>query len=239
MFLHGKAIITAINVVWNNSTAYDVDTIAYYVTDGVVYKCIIPITGSPPYPAPPSDTVHWEATAIIPVRTSTVGGVTINNCQPNGAPRNSFGAFRLEGVTQISIVGCPCFPGSNAPGTGMTFTSFVVSDGGQTPLSADPITGGVLGYTQDITITGGQATVQASSALYYGATIYAFQFDGIGVRNVSCINVGVDVTTPNANLVTLTDSGTGMAEYSNGITIMYGNNAGRVNIQDATGNHSL
>jgi hypothetical protein len=59
------------------------------------------------------------------------------------------------------------------------------------------------------------------------------------VGYVTVQNVGVDVLSPNANLVTLTNSGTGVAAYSNGITILYGNNAGRINAQDSTGNHSL
>lgn len=155
---------------------------------------------------------------------SNVAGITLNNCRPNGGPRDTFGCFRLEGCVTVTVDGCRMHPGNNSPpGTGLTFNSIVVTDGGQTS-----------GRTQDIYITGGVATQRLASAQYSAATIYAFTFIGANVHNVSAVNVGVDVTSTNANVAQLLSTSTGAAALSNGITVLYSNNAGRLTLIDST-----
>ncbi len=152
---------------------------------------------------------------------SSCKNITVSNCRPNGGPRDAFGCIRLEGVTTVSVDGCRMFPGNNSPpGTGVTFNSVVVSDGGQAQK------------TQDISITGGIATNKNSTALYPSATIQAFVFDGANVHNVSVQNVGVDAASTVASFVN-------SAVAANGITVMYANNAGRVTLIDSTGTHNL
>ncbi len=115
--------------------------------------------------------------------------ITLNNCRPNGGPRDNFGCFRLEGVTTVSIDGPRMYPGSGSPkpGTGKIFNSIVISDGGQTY------------YTEDIAITGGVLTHKNSSALYSGAArINAVQFDGVNVKNVRVTGCGADLSSANA-----------------------------------------
>ncbi len=147
--------------------------------------------------------------------------ISISNCRPNGGPRDEFGAFRFEGVTTATLDGLRAFPGNNAPpATGVTFNTVVVSDGGQAQK------------TQDISITGGTATNKNSTALYTGATIQAFVFDGANVHNVSVQNVGVDATQTVASFIN-------SAAAANGITVMYADNAGRVQLIDSTGTHAL
>lgn len=147
--------------------------------------------------------------------------ITVTDCRPNGGPRDEFGAFRVEGMSEAYFTGCHCFPGNNnPPGTGVTFSAFVISDGGQ------------ANKTQDVSITGGQATTKNSSALYPAATIVAFTFDGANVHNCSVMNCGVDAAQ---TVVSLLNG----AVASNGLTVMYGNNAGRVALFDSTGTHNL
>jgi hypothetical protein len=157
---------------------------------------------------------------------STCKGITLVNCRPNGGPRDTFGAFRIEGCNLIVLDSCQAFPGNNnPPGTGLEFDSVVISDGGQT------------NNTQDITITGGTYTNKNSTGLYGSATIVAFTFDGANVHNVSVVNAGVNASSTVAQFVNR--SGTGSAAASNGITVLYGNNAGRITVIDSTGTHNL
>lgn len=152
---------------------------------------------------------------------ATVGGISLENCRPNGGPRDDFGCFRLEGCHLVTIDGMRTFPGdNNPPGTGATFNTVVICDGGQ------------AFNTQDIAITGGSATNKNSSGLYPAATIQAFVFDGANVRNVSIQNVGVDAAKTVASFVN-------SAAAANGITVMYADNAGRVQLIDSTGTHAL
>ncbi len=152
---------------------------------------------------------------------ATVGGISLENCRPNGGPRDDFGCFRLEGCHLVTIDGMRTFPGdNNPPGTGVTFNSVVICDGGQ------------AFNTQDIAITGGSATNKNSSGLYPSATIQAFVFDGANVKNVSIMNVGVDASKTVASFVN-------SAAAANGITVMYADNAGRVQLIDSTGTHAL
>lgn len=150
-----------------------------------------------------------------------VAGVSLTSCRPNGGPRDDFGAFRIEGAETIFISNCDAFPGNNFPGTGgHQFNTYVISDGGQAQK------------TLDITITGGSATNRNSTALYPLDTRCAFTFDGPNVQSVSVVNVGVDASQPVAQFIN-------SAAASNGITVMYGNNAGRVTLIDSTGTHNL
>lgn len=152
------------------------------------------------------------------VYNSNVSLIYVNACGPNGGPRDEFGAFRLEGVTSITINDCACFPtDNNPPGTGKTFNSLVISDGGQAY------------YTQDISITGGTYTVPYSSSLFPSASIYAFVFDGANVRRVNIAGVGVDTLNTNAYVSSLING----AVISNGISVVYSNNSGFLNIGNA------
>ena len=152
---------------------------------------------------------------------ATCHQITLSNCRPNGGPRDNFGCFRFEGCTTVSVDGCRAFPGdNNPPGTGKTFSTFVISDGGQAQK------------TQDITITGGSATNKHSSGLYPSATMVAVTFDGPNVHNCSVVNCGVDAAQ---TVVSLLNS----AVASNGLTVLYGNNAGRLTLFDSTGTHNL
>lgn len=147
---------------------------------------------------------------------STCGALTISACRPNGGPRDAFGCVRLEGVNIVTIDGFRSFPG----GPGTVFNTFVICDGGQ----ANP--------TQDISITGGVASNKNSSALYPGTTICAFTFDGTNVKNVCVANVAVDASKTVAQFLN-------GASAANGLTVMYGDNAGRVTLIDSTGTHNL
>ena len=149
------------------------------------------------------------------VYNSNVSLIYVNACGPNGGPRDEFGAFRLEGVTSITINDCACFPtDNNPPGTGKTFNSLVISDGGQAY------------YTQDISITGGTYTVPYSSTLFPSASIYAFVFDGSRVRRVNISGVGIDTINANAYVSSLING----ASISNGISVVYSNSSGALNI---------
>ena len=145
---------------------------------------------------------------------SSVGSVSLVNVRPNGAPRGTFGGIRLEGVVCITVEAPRFFPGTNAPGTGLTFSTLVISDGGQTQ------------NTQDIIVTGGSLTNKHSSGLYPSATIQAVVIDGSFVHNVSIANVGVDASKTVMSLIN-------SAALSNGITMIYGNNAGRMFLIDS------
>jgi pectate lyase-like protein len=141
--------------------------------------------------------------------------ITLVNVRPNGGPRDTFGCYRLEGVTTIVADSCRAFPG----GTGECDT-WVISDGGQ------------AFNTQDILITGGSATNKNSTGIWPGSTFVAFTFDGVNVHNVSIVNCGVDTAQTVAQLVNR--SGTGTASLANGLTVLYGNNAGRLNLIDSS-----
>ena len=108
----------------------------------------------------------------------------------------------------------------------------MVSDGGQVNGQLNPLSGQPYGYTEDIIIRGGSITNKLSSSLYPSAVICAFTFDGANVRNVSIMNTGVDASQVVAQLVNR--SGTGTASLANGLTVMYGNNAGRINLIDSS-----
>lgn len=152
---------------------------------------------------------------------SSCGNISITGCRPNGGPRDAFGCVHLEGVSLVTIDGFRAFPGlAPIPGTGLTFNTFVISDGGQ----ANP--------TQDISITGGSATNKHSSGLFSAATIQAFVFDGANVKNVSVWNVGVDASKTVASFIN-------SAAATNGITVGYADNAGRFQLIDSTGTHAL
>lgn len=147
------------------------------------------------------------------VYNSNVSLIYVNACGPNGGPRDEFGAFRLEGVTSITINDCACFPtDNNPPGTGKTFNSLVISDGGQSY------------YTQDISITGGTYTVPYSSSLFPSASIYAFVFDGANVRRVNIAGVGVDTLYSNAYVSSFINGAT----VSNGIALLYSDKNGNL-----------
>jgi hypothetical protein len=151
---------------------------------------------------------------------SSLHAITLNNCKPNGGPRDELGCFHIEGVTFLTMDGCRAFPGNNnPPAAGITFTSVLISDGGQ------------AFKTQDITITGGNFTNKNSSALYPGATIIAFQLDGSNVYGTSIQNPGVDTAKTVYSLVN-------GATCANDNVIQY-KNAGRWRVVDTTGTHDL
>lgn len=152
----------------------------------------------------------------------TTGGFEITNVSPNGGPRDDFGAIRFEGTADITMVGGHCFPG-NVALAGSTFYSIVICDGAQS------------GETKDIRITGTVATIKASSDLYSTSTFYAFLFDGAKVKRVSGVNLGIDTVSGNANVASFINS----AAASNGITLMYADGVGRVQLLDSTGTHAL
>jgi len=152
--------------------------------------------------------------------SSSVGGIVITACGPNGGPRDNFGAFRFEGISGIVMNNCFCFPGDNVtPGTGKTFNSVVISDGGQTY------------YTQDVVINGGIYTGLQSSTLYSAASIYGFVFDGANVRKVSVNGVGLDTYSTNAYPSNFINS----AVKTNGISLSYGDELGNVILECAAG----
>ena len=162
---------------------------------------------------------------------STCETLTFANCRPNGGPRDTFGCIRLEGVNAVAVSNSMMFPvlngisGSPNFGSGLTFYSYVITDGGQ------------AANTQDISITGGIASNQDSSSLNTSCTaIYAFTIAGANVHNVQIANVGVDVTNGFAHCLQLLSTGTGAAVCSNGITCLFNNNAGRLNLIDSTRN---
>ena len=162
-----------------------------------------------------------QATNVLgtTVYNSNVSLIYVNASGPNGGPRDEFGAFRLEGVTSITLNDCVCFPGNNnPPGTGKTFNSLVISDGGQSY------------YTQDISVTGGTYTVPYSSILYPSASIYAFVFDGSRVKRVNISGVGIDTTYSNAYVSSFVN---GAATY-NGISVVYMDSAGQMNLGNAS-----
>ncbi len=145
----------------------------------------------------------------------------MTNCRPNGGPRDEFGCHRIEGAVEITMDGCTAFPGdNNPPGTGATFNSVVISDGGQ-PYQ-----------THDICITGGQYTTKLSTVLYPAATIRAFVFDGANVHNVTVVNPSVDAAITVAQFVN-------GAVTTNGITVMYSNEAGKMVMIDSDGTNVL
>ena len=155
---------------------------------------------------------------------STCQGITIANVRPNGGPCDSFGGIRLEACVGVSVDNPRMHPGNNSPpGTGATFYSVVITDGGQT-----------TGRCQDISVTGGILTYPLSSAQYSSATIVAVVLQGANVYNVSIVNCGVDATSGNAAVMALQATGTGTAALANGITMLYANNAGRLTLIDST-----
>jgi hypothetical protein len=161
-------------------------------------------------------------TALGPiVYESNVSSITITACSPNGGPRDTFGGFRLEGVTGITLANCFCSPGNDlftsTAGAGKTYNSVVISDGGQTY------------FTQDINITGGQFTDPTRSTFFNLAAMRAFVFDGPNVRRVSITGVGVDTLSANAVVSSLING----ASISNGISVVYSNNSGFLNIGNA------
>ncbi len=152
---------------------------------------------------------------------SSTSSLTFENIRQNTGPGDDFGGIRIEGCTNWEIDGCRFFPGDNAPpGAGKTFNCIVISDGGQTE------------HTGDGTITGGKLTNINSSALYPAATMQAIVADGANVRMVSAWNVGVDASKP----VLVLQNG---AAAANGITVGYGDNAGRFTLIDSTGTHNI
>lgn len=152
------------------------------------------------------------------VYNSNVSLIYVNACGPNGGPRDEFGAFRLEGVTSITLNDCACFPGTNPPtSAGKTFNSLVISDGGQSY------------FTQDISITGGTYTVPYSSSLYPSASIYAFVFDGSKVKRVNISGVGVDTVNANAYVSSFVNG----ASASNGISVVYADSGGQMQLGNA------
>lgn len=154
---------------------------------------------------------------------SSTKSFTLVNVRPNGGPRDTFGGYRLEGVTTFVIEAPRFFPGNNTPpGVGNTFCSIVISDGGQAQK------------TQDISITGGSATNKNSSGLYGSATIQAFVIEGANVQYVSIVNVGVDVAK---TVLSLGSTATGAATMALN-SIQY-SNAGRMTLIDSTGTHNL
>lgn len=156
--------------------------------------------------------------------SSSCANILVDNLRPNGGPKDTFGSLRIEGCTTVTVTNPQFFPGNSNNTTG-EYDSIVVSDGGQAQ------------NTQDISITGGSATNKNSSGLFASATIVAFTFDGANVHNTSIVNCAVDAAKTVSQVVNR--SGTGSAAYSNGITVLYGNNAGRMTLIDSTGTHNL
>jgi len=157
--------------------------------------------------------VTYQATNVLGgnVWGSNVKDIEIENTRPNGGPRNAFGAFRFEGVSAITLGDGFCASGdNNPPGTGKTFNSVVISDGGQSY------------YTQDIVITGGIYTSAERAELFPSASLYAFVFDGPNVRRVSVSGVGVDTTSSNAYVTRFING----ASAGNGISVTYSDAGG-------------
>lgn len=153
--------------------------------------------------------------------SSTCAGININNCKPNGGPRDAFGCIRLEGCVNFVVNGGSMFPGNNPPGTGATFNCIVISDGGQ----SFP--------TQDITVTGIALSDQNSSALYPSVTaINGIVLDGANVKRVSVTGVGLDTTSAFANAVVLQNSATLASSI-----VTYRRDDGRLVVWDSTGSN--
>ena len=156
---------------------------------------------------------------------ASVSAITMESCRPNGGPRDNFGCIRMEGTINVSISNSLMFPIVGGPtlGAGQTFYSYVISDGGQ----AYP--------TEDIVITGGMASNQSSAYLISACTAQiSFVFQGANVKRVSIANVDVDATSAFATVAALQSTGTGAAVLTNGITILYPNGAGRLNLIDSS-----
>ena len=149
---------------------------------------------------------------------SNVGDIILDGCQANTGGLDEFGCIRLEGVVNVVCDSCKPVVGDNlSPGSGKTFSSYVISDGGQT-----------AGYTRDINIVGGRTTSHLSSEVYPYNTCYAFTFAGARVKYVNVTTPSIDVTSSNARVSRFIATSTGTASPGNGITVLYADNTGRL-----------
>jgi hypothetical protein len=149
---------------------------------------------------------------------ANVGDIILDGCQANTGGLDDFGCIRLEGVVNVVCDSCKPIVGDNlSPGSGKTFSSYVISDGGQT-----------VGYTRDINITGGRTTSHISSEIYPYNTCYAFTFAGARVKYVNVTTPSIDATSSNARVSRFIATSTGTASQGNGITILYANNTGEL-----------
>jgi hypothetical protein len=144
---------------------------------------------------------------------SNLGGLSITNQRQNTGAADDFGGIRLEGVVDCTVTGYRGFPGNNVtPGTGKTFNSIVISDGG------------AAHRTGAITINGGSLTNRNSSNLYSAATINALVFDGPQVYDVTVTNPGLDTESSNAYAFKFING----AVATNGISVVYSNHQGLI-----------